>query len=249
MDPNTHSTQQPGSLDRLAAVVDQLATEDLDALPDAEAAQRVLVLRGCWSGWKASGCGSWPGWTAAAPPVPTRAPRPSPPPAGSAIGPGWATRRPPPGPGRPRVAPRPVGRHGAGAGRRGAQLLARGGVDSRHPGPAASDHHRRRTGAAGGGAAVGPAPGCARWSATSLRSPTRMPPTSGPNASMTPVAVAVTHLGGHGRHRRAAGPRGRRDPPDRIRTARPSQHRRGRPQRGAAPRGCVDRVGPPPAGG
>jgi hypothetical protein len=46
MDPNTHSTQQPGSLDRLAAVVDQLAVEDLDALPDAQAARRVLVLRG-----------------------------------------------------------------------------------------------------------------------------------------------------------------------------------------------------------
>jgi uncharacterized protein DUF222 len=45
MDPNTHSTQPATGLDRLAAVVDQLATEDLDALPDAEAARRVLVLR------------------------------------------------------------------------------------------------------------------------------------------------------------------------------------------------------------
>src|SRR5919204_3813848 len=46
MNPNTHSRQQPGGLDRLAAVVDELATEDLDCLTDAEAAQRVLVLRG-----------------------------------------------------------------------------------------------------------------------------------------------------------------------------------------------------------
>jgi Domain of unknown function (DUF222) len=45
MDPNTHSMQQPGGLDRLAAVVDQLATEDLARLTDAEAAGRVLVLR------------------------------------------------------------------------------------------------------------------------------------------------------------------------------------------------------------
>jgi hypothetical protein len=46
MDPNTHSTQRPGGLNRLAAVVEELAAEDPDALPDAEAAQRVLVLRG-----------------------------------------------------------------------------------------------------------------------------------------------------------------------------------------------------------
>jgi hypothetical protein len=45
MDSNTHSVQQPGGLGLLAAAVDQLATEDLDALPDAEAARRVLVLR------------------------------------------------------------------------------------------------------------------------------------------------------------------------------------------------------------
>jgi hypothetical protein len=46
MDPNTHSSEWPGGLDRLVAVVDELATENLDALPDAEAARRVLVLRG-----------------------------------------------------------------------------------------------------------------------------------------------------------------------------------------------------------
>jgi hypothetical protein len=45
MDSNTHSMAAAGGLDRLAAAVDELAGEDLDALPDAEAAQRVLVLR------------------------------------------------------------------------------------------------------------------------------------------------------------------------------------------------------------
>ena len=47
MNPNTHSMQQAGGLDRLAAVVDELAAEDLNALTDAEAARRVLVLRLC----------------------------------------------------------------------------------------------------------------------------------------------------------------------------------------------------------
>jgi hypothetical protein len=46
MDPNTHSISVPGGLDRLAAVVEELAAEDLAGMTDAEAAQRVLVLRG-----------------------------------------------------------------------------------------------------------------------------------------------------------------------------------------------------------
>jgi hypothetical protein len=46
MNPNTHSMQQPRGLELLATAVDQLATEDLAQLPDAQAAQRVLVLRG-----------------------------------------------------------------------------------------------------------------------------------------------------------------------------------------------------------
>jgi hypothetical protein len=46
MDSNTHSVPAAGGLDRLAAVVEELAAEDLARLPDAEAAQRVLVLRG-----------------------------------------------------------------------------------------------------------------------------------------------------------------------------------------------------------
>ncbi|HEX8132293.1 MAG TPA: hypothetical protein VF880_02525 [Actinomycetes bacterium] len=46
MNSNTHSTEWPGGLGLLATAVDQLAAEDLDTLPDAQVAQRVLVLRG-----------------------------------------------------------------------------------------------------------------------------------------------------------------------------------------------------------
>src|SRR5919109_3843831 len=46
MKSNTYSTRQPDGIDLLAAAVDQLAAEDLDAHPDGEAARRVLVLRG-----------------------------------------------------------------------------------------------------------------------------------------------------------------------------------------------------------
>jgi hypothetical protein len=45
MEPNTHSIQEPAGLDRLAGLVDELAAEDPDALPDAQAAQPVLILR------------------------------------------------------------------------------------------------------------------------------------------------------------------------------------------------------------
>jgi Domain of unknown function (DUF222)/HNH endonuclease len=47
MESNMHSTSQapPDELTLLAAAVDALATRNLDALPDAEAAARVLVLR------------------------------------------------------------------------------------------------------------------------------------------------------------------------------------------------------------
>ena len=45
MNSNSHSMELPASLTALAAVIDQLAAEDLDGLTDAQAAQRVLVLR------------------------------------------------------------------------------------------------------------------------------------------------------------------------------------------------------------
>jgi hypothetical protein len=45
MESNAYSIPEPGGLDRLAAVVEELAAEDLAALPDGVAAQRVLALR------------------------------------------------------------------------------------------------------------------------------------------------------------------------------------------------------------
>jgi uncharacterized protein DUF222 len=45
MDSNTGSMAWPGGLGLLAAAVEELAAEDLHALPAGEAAQRVLVLR------------------------------------------------------------------------------------------------------------------------------------------------------------------------------------------------------------
>jgi len=46
MDSNTSSAERPAGLGRLAAAVDELAGQDLAGLTDAEAAARVLVLRG-----------------------------------------------------------------------------------------------------------------------------------------------------------------------------------------------------------
>jgi hypothetical protein len=45
MESNTYSIQKPGGLNRLTAAVEDLATQDLDTLPDSEAAARVLLLR------------------------------------------------------------------------------------------------------------------------------------------------------------------------------------------------------------
>jgi Domain of unknown function (DUF222)/HNH endonuclease len=45
MESNVYSIKEATGLDRLAAMVDELAAADLAALPDSEAAQRVLVLR------------------------------------------------------------------------------------------------------------------------------------------------------------------------------------------------------------
>src|SRR6266508_13250 len=45
MDSNTDSMQEPAGLGRLTAAVLELAAQDLDALPDGEAAGRVLALR------------------------------------------------------------------------------------------------------------------------------------------------------------------------------------------------------------
>ena len=45
MNSNTHSTGTAADLAALAAAVDGLATQDLDGLPDAARAERVLALR------------------------------------------------------------------------------------------------------------------------------------------------------------------------------------------------------------
>jgi hypothetical protein len=46
MSSNTSSIEGASGLERLAAAVDELAAQDLTELPDAQAARRVLVLRG-----------------------------------------------------------------------------------------------------------------------------------------------------------------------------------------------------------
>jgi Domain of unknown function (DUF222) len=46
MDSNTHSTSAPAGLGALAAVVDELAAQDLGGLADGVLAERVLALRG-----------------------------------------------------------------------------------------------------------------------------------------------------------------------------------------------------------
>jgi hypothetical protein len=108
MNPNTHSMSAAGGLNRLAAAVEEVAAEDLDALPDAQAARQELVLRRLIERLEGHWLRELAGVDAAAPPTPTPAPRPSPPPAGCVTAPAWATRRPPPRPGRPRPAPRPL---------------------------------------------------------------------------------------------------------------------------------------------
>ena len=74
MDSNTHSTQPPAGLAGLAAAVDELATQDLERLPDGVLAERVLGLRRLVDCLEATGSRSWPAWTPAAKPGPTRAP-------------------------------------------------------------------------------------------------------------------------------------------------------------------------------
>jgi hypothetical protein len=156
MDPNTHSMQQPGGIGLLAAVVDELTAEDLDTLPDSEAARRVLVLRRLIERLEGQWLRELAGVDAAAPPTPTTAPPPSPPPAGCATGPGWATPTPTTASGSPAPCTAPPARHRPGPGRRRAQRPARGGVDPQYPAADGGDGGGGRTGAAGGGAAVGP---------------------------------------------------------------------------------------------
>jgi hypothetical protein len=118
MDPNTHSTQ-PGGIGLLAAAVDQLAVEDLDALPDAQAARRVLVLRRLIERLEGHWLRELAGVDAAAPPTPTTAPRPSPPPAGCVTAPAWATPTPTTASGSPAPGTAAPARHRPGPSRLG----------------------------------------------------------------------------------------------------------------------------------
>jgi hypothetical protein len=66
MEPNKYSIgREPGGLDRLAAAVEELAVEDLTRLPTVRRPRGCWRCGGCWTGWKANGCASWPPWTAA----------------------------------------------------------------------------------------------------------------------------------------------------------------------------------------
>jgi hypothetical protein len=70
MESNRSSVTGSGGLGLLAAAVDTLATEDLARLPDGEAAQRVLVLRGLLDRLEGQWLRELAGVTAAALPAP-----------------------------------------------------------------------------------------------------------------------------------------------------------------------------------
>jgi hypothetical protein len=108
MESNTHSTrQEPGGLDRLAAVVRSWRPR---TSPDCQTVRRP---RGCWrcaawwTGWRGSGCGSWRGWMAVAPPARGTTPTPTPPSGGCGVGCA-------PGSPRPAAGSAPRGRCSAG---------------------------------------------------------------------------------------------------------------------------------------
>jgi hypothetical protein len=95
MDSNTDSMMQPADgpagepagLARLAAAVQELASQDLSTLPDGVAAERVLALRMLLERLEGQWLKELPASTRAARPVPRSAPRTRPPPAGSGRGP------------------------------------------------------------------------------------------------------------------------------------------------------------------
>src|SRR5215211_2691366 len=102
MDSNVYSDTRPAGLGPLASAVDDLAGQDLAALPDAEAAERVLVLRGLLERLE----GQWLRELAAVDArdtawAPRTASRRCPPRAGSAAAPGWAPPTPPSASGSP----------------------------------------------------------------------------------------------------------------------------------------------------
>jgi Domain of unknown function (DUF222) len=188
MSPNTHSASVSDGLGRLTAVIDELATENPDALPDAEAAQRVLVLRrllerleGVWlrelAGVDRRGAAGAENET----PVESTA--------------AWLRHRTrmghPDAHQRVRVASAlhrgPLGGT--------AQALAAGELSYQHAAALtrATQQLPSQTVAAAEPVLLQAARrldhrGCARWSGTWSRSPTRLPPTPGPSGATTAAA-------------------------------------------------------------
>jgi hypothetical protein len=227
MNPNTHSAQQPGGLDRLAAVVEQLAGEDLDALPDAEAARRVLVLRGLierleghWLRELAGVDGRGAADTDQDVPAESTA--------------GWLRSRTrmghPDAHQRVRVA-RALHRGPLAA---TAQALANGEVSYLH---AAALTRATQALPPATATAAEPVlleaarrldhPGCARSSAISVRSPTPMLPTNGRNASMTAGGCGWCPPWTAWSPSTGCWTRSRRDAAHRAGTPRAAQYRRG----------------------
>src|SRR5215207_3081746 len=234
MDSNTHSTQPPGQdpdwLAALAVVTDKLATQDLDRLPDAVVAERVLRLRqlvdrleGHWlhqlaavDGRRAAGAeldqevGSTAAWLRNR--LRLRAGT-----AASAVRTARALFR------------GSVDRHRPGPDRRRAVGRPRPG-GSRHPPPARPGHHAGRGGPGRGGPAAGPTPAAAAPGPPApARPPRRRRP--GPRTpSCPPGPVAGPDLRRHGGGGWAVGARGQPDPAGRPGAVGPPGRRHRCPQ-------------------
>jgi hypothetical protein len=228
MDPNTHSMEQPAGLNRLAAVVEELATEDLDKLPDAQAAQRVLVLRGLLERLE----GQWlrelagvdgRGAAGADQGIPAESTA------------GWLRNR------------TRMGHTDAHHRVRVARALHRGPLQGTAQALAAGEIAYAHAAALTRATQALPAATTAAAEPVLVAAARRLDPprlrkvvghlceVADPDAADEQALrrhdrrglLGLPDLRGHGRGRRAAGRRGRRDPPDRSRTARPSKRRRG----------------------
>ena len=82
MESNTHSVKPAASLTALAAVVNDLAAQELDGLSDAVRAERVLVLRRLVDRLEGQWLNELAGVDARGPPALKTASRSAPPPAG-----------------------------------------------------------------------------------------------------------------------------------------------------------------------
>jgi hypothetical protein len=99
MTTNTSSTDEAAGhsdgLAALAAAVDELATQELDGLPDGVRAQRVLTLRRLVDRLEGHWLHQLAAVDARGPPAPTKANKRPRPPAGWGTGCAWAPARPP----------------------------------------------------------------------------------------------------------------------------------------------------------